>query len=378
VTALDPPVNTGEFQIIATAASTDATPMKAATFALYNEALPTSVRITSSSPQNRSTPGEAVTFTASVATAPLNPYDPSSNQPSKFGVPTGSVQFLVDGTIAGSETLDATGAARFTAPGLSAGLHTIKAEYLGDGRIFGPSASSLIQASGLDPVTMDVSSSRASVPFGTAVRFTAQVDPPANATDAPSGQVQFAIDGTERGGPVALGSDGSAVSPAISDLGVGLHTVVAHYLGDSNYIEGYATTPQNVQAASKVDLTTSSSPERSFTATVASATPGVTEVPQGTVTFVDNPGTSSAQPLGTVALVDGVATLDPSGGVRLCCMFNTVVATYNGEARFATSSDSVSIFELAEPPPRPAPDDPPHVKFLKKFLRKLHRWLRNL
>jgi hypothetical protein len=49
---------------------------------------------------------------------------------------------------------------------------------------------------------------------------------------APSGNVQFTVDGTNLGAPVAL-SSGSATSPATSSLSPGAHTVTANYLGST-------------------------------------------------------------------------------------------------------------------------------------------------
>jgi len=63
--------------------------------------------------------GQTLTFTANVTSA--------------AGVPTGSVQFKVDGTNAGiASSLNASGAATFTTSALTAGAHSVTAEYGGD------------------------------------------------------------------------------------------------------------------------------------------------------------------------------------------------------------------------------------------------------
>ena len=292
IASLEPPVHTGEFQVTATAATgSDGAPLKAAKFSLFDRPLPTSLTLSSSSPDDRSNPGEAVTFTATVSTAPLDPYDPQSDQPSRFGVPTGPVQFSVDGTVVTTVPLGADGTAQFTVPGLSEGQHTIGGSYQGDGRVFGPSASNLVQASGLDLVSIDLTSSDASAPIGTTVRFTAAVAPRAATTDDPTGLVQFSIDGAERGDPVPVGADGDAESPDVSDLSAGRHTVGAHYFGDPNFLEAFQTMTQSV--------TTGSSPAPARPDARLVATDG-TEVGDG-IYSPDGAGQTHSRIIGTTA-----------------------------------------------------------------------------
>src|SRR5262249_28339588 len=49
------------------------------------------------------------------------------------GVPTGQVQFVIDGFVSDTETLDASGRASFTTSGLTTSYHTLIVNYLGDG-----------------------------------------------------------------------------------------------------------------------------------------------------------------------------------------------------------------------------------------------------
>src|SRR5207302_50259 len=60
------------------------------------------------------------------------------------------------------------------------------------------------------------------------------VSPVGSSSNSPTGTVQFQIDGSTFGGPMAL-VDGSA-SIAISKLAAGNHTVSAVYSGDSNFL----------------------------------------------------------------------------------------------------------------------------------------------
>lgn len=79
-----------------------------------------------SSSKNPSLPGDGVTFTFALsAVAP------------GAGTPTGLVQFKIDGANAGAPAAIAGGVAGHTSPSLSAGTHTVVAEFAGDGNFFG-------------------------------------------------------------------------------------------------------------------------------------------------------------------------------------------------------------------------------------------------
>ncbi|MFE2853708.1 Ig-like domain repeat protein [Streptomyces lavendulae] len=69
---------------------------------------------------NPSTPGQSVTFTATVTGTPASPG------------PTGMVTFRDGATVLGTDTLDGNGQATFTTSALSAGSHPITAQYGGD------------------------------------------------------------------------------------------------------------------------------------------------------------------------------------------------------------------------------------------------------
>jgi len=75
---------------------------------------------------NPSLPGQPVTFTLTLgAVAP------------GAGTPTGTVQFKFDGTNAGAPAVLSGAAASCTNAGLAPGLHTVRAEYAGDGNFTG-------------------------------------------------------------------------------------------------------------------------------------------------------------------------------------------------------------------------------------------------
>ena len=80
-----------------------------------------------------------------------------------------------------------------------------------------------------------VSSSANPSTYGQSVTFTATVNP-----SSATGTMQFKIDGSNFGTPVAL-SSGSGTSGATSTLSVDNHTVTAIYSGDPNYMTSTGT-----------------------------------------------------------------------------------------------------------------------------------------
>jgi len=87
---------------------------------------------------NPSTPGQAVTFTATV-------------KPSGSGTPTGTVTFKDGGTTIGTGTLGGVGGAQqatFTTSALTPGSHTITAVYNGDSNFAGSTSAPLIEQVG--------------------------------------------------------------------------------------------------------------------------------------------------------------------------------------------------------------------------------------
>jgi hypothetical protein len=94
---------------------------------------------------------------------------------------------------------------------------------------------------------VSVGSSSLTSTYGQPVTFTATVSGPAGGP-APAGAVQFLVDGANFGSPVTL-AGGSAASAPASNLGAGMHTVTAIYLGDGNYGVGVGSLTQTVNKA---------------------------------------------------------------------------------------------------------------------------------
>jgi Calx-beta domain-containing protein/Big-like domain-containing protein/uncharacterized protein DUF4214 len=108
----------GSYQVSAGASGI----LSLAVFNLTNNKAPTSTSITSSA--NPSDLGQSVTFTATTI--------------SIGGVPTGAIQFYIDGVASGAPVaLNASGGATLTTSALTAGTHTIAADYPGNADFIG-------------------------------------------------------------------------------------------------------------------------------------------------------------------------------------------------------------------------------------------------
>ena len=140
--------------------------------------IPLSTTTVTASP-NPQLPLNTVTFTAHVA-------------PSSAGVtPTGLIGFDYDAYVWATATLDSTGSASYSPPASDVliGPNSMVVLYLGDANN-APSSSTMTENVDLYPTTTTLSISPNSVPFGTAVTFTAAIasTPP---MPLPSGTVEF-------------------------------------------------------------------------------------------------------------------------------------------------------------------------------------------
>jgi hypothetical protein len=192
------------------AASTSAT--------LDQEVVAAATTTTVASSANPSVFGQPVTFTATVT-----PIPPGS------GTPIGNVTFTVDGSpVSTQPTSDGTATVSLT---LNLGDHVIMAAfYSGDTNFGGSTSGAITQTVNQAPTTTILASSANPSVFGQAVTLTATVAPAYGGT--PTGTVQFAVDGSNFGGPLAL--SGGTASINIS-LTVGTHAITDTYSGDTNF-----------------------------------------------------------------------------------------------------------------------------------------------
>jgi YVTN family beta-propeller protein len=187
------------------------------------------------SPTNKSTFGQSITFIATIGT-------PSQG----VKKPSGTVIFLDGNTQIGTETIN-YGKAILTTSTLSVGPHSITAKYIGDNN-FKPSTSSIltimilnqsdlelqpiqIENPMFDTVTV-VTSSANEYTSDQPITFTAKIDTMSQRTEKPSGTVTF-IDGNTQIGTETVNS-GQAILTT-SSLSVGSHSITAQYIGNNNF-----------------------------------------------------------------------------------------------------------------------------------------------
>ena len=217
---------------------------------------------------------------------------------------------------------------------LAVGSHTITAAYSGTAdlgensgavtQVVNRAASATVLSSSLTPSDVDDS-----------VTFTATVT--GGGSPLTTGSVQFAVDGTDAGGPAALSGSGQATFTT-AVLPAGSHEITATYGGSTNYAPSLAELDQTVnKILTTTDITSSLNPSRSaesvtFTATVSAEGAPATG---GSVQFRD--GVTDLGPPVPLA-EDGTATSSTS---TLAVGDHTIVATYLGTAALGASSDSL-------------------------------------
>lgn len=279
------------------------------------------------SSSNPATAGQSVTFTASVAvTAPGS------------GTPTGSIDFVVDGTTT-TVALNASGSASLTTSSLSAGTHTVTASYGGDMFLLGSTAATLSQR--IDPLIAATTTTVVCAPepsvFGQPASCTATVT-----SSAPvSGTVQFSVDGAPVGSPQTLVA--GAASLAVTSLAVGSHPVGAAFTpttgaplspstGSAPHVVGRASSSTQVSC-----LPSSSVFGQSVTCTVSVLTtaPGVA-TPTGSVQL-----SVDGVPVGPLlALSAGATASQTLTGLQVGD--RAVTASYGGDGHLVGSTGSTT------------------------------------
>jgi subtilase family serine protease len=185
-------------------------------------------------------------------------------------------------------------------------------------------ANFLLVASGGARTTLTASANPATTVRN--ISITANVT---GSSTTPTGTVQFVVDGTNSGSPIALAS-GTATLPATTYT-AGTHTIVAIYSGDATY-------PGNRSTALSLQVTGTSTSGPSLT-----ITPAIIAVTSSATATVSLTGTPT--PTGTVTLLRGGAaylTQPLSGGSATFTLPGnnfgagnyTFTATYSGDATY--------------------------------------------
>jgi MYXO-CTERM domain-containing protein len=274
--------------------------------------------VTMSSNENPSTYGDNVTFTATLVSV------------GAAGVPTGSVNFYDGTTLLGAGTINAAGVATYSTAALTAGPHTIKGDYLGDGAHKAGSGT-VNQVVNQAASTAAITSAPNPSVFGQSVTFTATVTSTAG---TPTGTVSFSDNGVILGTATLAGGTATFATTA---LPVGGHSVTVTYSGDTNFTSSTSPVDSQVvnKAATSTTLIASSNPALlgspvTFTAHVSPTAPGA-GLPTGTVTFTDG------------AAVIGLPDLDALGNASvtvstLTAGTHSITASYGGDIDFLGST----------------------------------------
>jgi hypothetical protein len=291
---------------------------------------------------------------------------------SGMGIATGSVTLSDGSTTVGTFQLTADGKVSVPTGGASGysfgpGTHSLVGSYGGDAS-FQPGSSAAVAFSvskGAPFVVVGANSS--SVPTGQSVGVHAVVS--ATGTASATGTVQFTVDGTAQGAPVALQVGGlfgtqAQASAILTNLSAGAHTIGAIYDGSSD--TNYSSVPSGNGAnettfSVMVGAGTGATPT---TTTLSVSTPPMILGDQGTFNVSVSPNTGNGPVTGTVALWDavgprgtpatitaGVATIQlewTQGGTT------SVYAVYSGDANNATSSSAAHTFTVRPGTPQVA------------------------
>lgn len=269
---------------------------------------------TVSSSLNPSDTGQSITFTANVT--------------SVAGTPSGTVTFFDGSSSLGASSL-VGGQATLSSSALSAGSHSITANYSGNTTFGGSVSAVLTQTVNGQATSTVLTSSLNPSTVGDSVTFTAAVT---GTGGTPTGTVKF-FDGTSNIGSGTLTAGQATL--ALSALTAGSHSITAAYQGDSTFNPSTsASVTQEVDGdPTTIALASSLNPSAfgqsvTFNATVTSAA----GTPSGTVTFFDG-----AAAIGTGALVNGQVTFTTPD---LTAVVHSITATYSGNATFAASTSA--------------------------------------
>ena len=236
------------------------------------------------------TVGATVTIAANVAAGPGN-----------TGNPTGTVTFLDGSTSLGTAPL-VSGAAAVNASFADVGIHTVTAQYRGDGAFLPSSQKIPLQVTGL--ATMLTLAAPADAAPGSAVTLTANIT---STSGIPTGDIVF-HDGNTSLGNAPLDGAGVALL-RINTLAAGAHSLTASYAGDGKF--GGSTSAAATINIANPDFSVGASPASAAVIAGQSAKFTLTITPAGgfanNVTFACSPITGI-----TCAFIP--ATVTPANG----------------------------------------------------------------
>ncbi len=250
---------------------------------------------------------------------------------SNGGAATGNVTFTEGTTSVGNAVLNASGVAVLTTSTLAPGTHNIVANYAGDGKA-GASVSSPLTVTVLQTTKTVLATSANPALTLDSVTLTATVT---DSVGVATGTVTFS-DGSAQLGVVTLNAAGVATL-AVPQFTAGSHPLTASYSGDGSNFPSNSTLTQtvNLRATSTTmtySATNANNPQQVTLISVVHY--AGTTAATGTVTFTTGGNTIGSAPVDAT----GVATIT----VLMQSTSEPVVATYNGDASYATSASTTT------------------------------------
>jgi sugar lactone lactonase YvrE len=287
-----------------------------------------STNTTLTSSLNPSNAGQSVTIIATVAA------DNGST------VPTGSVQFSVDGTPVGSAVTLHTGVASLTTSTLAQGSRSVSATYTPtSGSSFVASTSAVLSQTVNFNSSVTIQLGGSQVTYPNSISVTTCVTPATSA--AATGYIQL-YDGSTFLTTQNLSGNGCAYWNTPSALTAGQHPISAFYSGDSNNAPGSSapTVLYINPAAVNVALYPSTwNPTYGSTLTLSAS--------------VTAPSASSPSAAGTVSFFDGTTllttvTVDNNGQASysttsLTAGVHSLIATYSGSTNYGSGTVTISV-----------------------------------
>jgi hypothetical protein len=273
--------------------------------------------------------GQSVSFTGTVTGMNL-------------GAPTGSVQFydgpVASGNLLGTSPLSGSSpyTATYTTSSLTGGTHLIYAVYAGDNNFAistsAPPATQVVNM--LSTATAMNTSSNPSI-VGQVIKFNAKVTTLDPSVGSPTGTVNF-----YDGGSTLIGSatvSGGIASYSTGSLTVGVHSITAVYLGNSNFAMSTSSICHqtvNIVTATTTVVSNRNPSTAGQSVTFAATVSGNVGTPTGTATFFAD-GTQ----IGTMQmLVSGQAIVTTSS---LSAGIHSITVQYSGDRTYPASTGSL-------------------------------------
>ncbi len=319
-----------------------------------------------------------VTFSPTTTAFSINPTTATHGSPlnvtvnvtpnSGTGKPSGAVWLVQNGypngnfvgdSTADTLTLDPQGSFAGVTHLLPGGTYQVNAHYAGDGIFAGSDSATPVQVT-IQPenttITFSVMTTNASGslvpftsgPYGSPVYYQAHVSGQSG-YGAPGAYVNFYDNNGYGAGSVYLDKQGNALTPALTQIASGAHSITAAYYGDNSFNTSANLIPINFTItgiATNTSLASQQSPQGlALTASVSAS--GIGSAPTGLVTF-----SNGSAVLGTVYLTNGstsggitqaTATFD---GTQLAPGQYSITASYAGDTNYTASNSTAVALNL--------------------------------